>query len=262
MNFCSGAATRVGFHTLSLSSRGRLLTHRVYLNPYRHAMENFLALGGAVGIAARDRALALRSFRAAEERKGFVWLRKHGLTPGRYVLFSPLGDLVKALKSYPEDRWAELADALYRQAGCPSVVIAATADRRWDLKVSRVRNYLHNLTGKTSFTALMVLIKHALCLISVDTGIAHLAAVFQVPTLTLFGPETPQLYAPVNPRGQVVYANLHCSPCMNLLEGKGSDCRNNVCINQWTAQEVCQRVVALLKTDSSSAAAKKDAKRL
>ncbi len=251
ISFCSGARTRVGFHTVSLPRRGRLLTHRVYWNLHRHALENFLALGGAVGIPPGDRSLALRGFTAAEERKGLVWLRKKALASRGYILFSPFSDSGKELKAYSKDGWRELAEMLHRRTGLHIVVIGAHADRQWDPKLLGVGNYFHNLTGKTSFTALMVIVEHATYLVSVDTGITHLAAVFHTPTLTLFGPETPELYGPLNPRGQVMYANLHCSPCLNLLEGKRSDCRNNVCINQWSPEEICKKVLAGLETARS-----------
>ncbi len=246
-SFCSGAGTRVGFHTASLPSRGQLFSHRVYWSPYRHAMENFLALGGAIGVPPGPRMLELRALKPAEEKKGRVWLRKKGLTPARYILFTPNSDSVKALNTYPRQRWLELADLLYRRSGCHVVVVGAKADPRWTLAVAEARSYVHNLSGKTSFTALMVILKDAACLVSVDTGIAHLAAVLQIPTVTLFGPDAPVLYGPVNPRGRVMYANLHCSPCVNLLEGKRSDCRNNVCINRWAPEAICEEVLATLK---------------
>jgi len=244
MSVGSGATVRVGFHTVSLPDRGRLFTHRVYWNPYRHVLDNYLALGGIIGLPADpDRRLTLRQLRAAEERRGLAWLRRRGLAPGHYILFATVSDSVRVLNAYPHDQWLQLAEALYRQTALPIVVIGAHADPQWGPHGEARREYVHNLTGKTSFTALLVIVKHAAYLVSVDTGIAHLAAVFQVPALTLFGPDTPQLYAPLNSNGQIMYAGLHCSPCVNLLEGKRSDCQDNVCLNRWSPEELCRRVL-------------------
>ena len=244
VSLCSGARVRVGFHTVSLPQRGWLLTHRVYWNPYRHAIDNFLALGGAVGATQGDRSLELRTLTVAEEKKGLAWLRKIDLAPRRYILFAPTSDSVRRLNAYPQDQWLALAELLHRKTGLSLVVIGAKSDPQWGQRRSSERPYLHNLTGRTSFTALLVMVKRAACLVSVDTGIAHLAAVLGVPALTMFGPDTPALYGPVNPRGRIVYANLHCSPCVNLLEGKRSDCRDNVCLTRYSPEDLSEQVQA------------------
>ena len=251
LNFCSGATVRVGFHTVSLPARGRLLTHRAYWNPYRHVIDNYAALGGILGTPPATRTLELRSLKSGENQKGLVWLKRTGLQPYHYILFTPLSDSVRELNAYPEQGWLALADALHEQTKLPVVILGAKPDPRWTLSI-RTRPHLHNLTGKTSLTALMVIVKHAAYLVSVDTGIAHLAAVFHVPALTLFGPDTPTLYEPINPAGQISYAGLHCSPCVNLLEGKRSDCYDNVCMNQWTPHQLCERVVEGLRAHSPS----------
>src|SRR4029450_8026366 len=44
------------------------------------------------------------------------------------------------------------------------------------------------------------------CLVSSDTGVAHLAAALGVPTVTLFGPTDPHLSAPRGPRARRIEA--------------------------------------------------------
>jgi len=246
MNWWSGARNRVGFHTLSLSSRGRLLTHRIYWNPYKHAMDNFLALGGGIGIAPKDKQLELKDFQSDEEEKGIAWLRQEGLSQGGYLICSPHADTMRTLKSYPTQQWLQLTKLLNEKTGKSIVFVGSKMDPNWDLKLSDKRPYQHNLSGKTPLVTLMVLLKNAAGIISVDSGVAHLSALFKVPMLTLFGPETPLLYGPLNPRGHIVDPQLHCSPCLNLLEGKMSDCQNNVCINKWLPEQLCERMIGIL----------------
>ncbi len=252
MSVGSGASVRVGFHTLSLAMRGRLLTHRVYWNPYRHAAENFLALGAAVGIQREKLVLELRDFSSAEEANGMAWLRQQEISD-RYVVCNPHGNTLRHLNAYPTTQWLALAERLQTRLGCQIVFIGSKVDPDWDVKLDHPRAYLHNLSGRTNLTTMMVILKHAQGIVSVDSGVAHLAAVFQTPTLTLFGPDTPRLYGPLNPKGETMYAGLHCSPCANLLEGKKSDCEDNVCINRWSAEEVCEKMVGLLKQTGQAA---------
>lgn len=246
MNFCSGAKTRVGFHTLSLSSRGRLLTHRVYWNPYRHALENFLSQGEMVGICPTERHLELRPLSPEAEKEGLNFLREEGLSPGRYIVCSPSADTLKALKSYPAQQWLKLAHHLHQRSGLHVICVGSKAAPAWDPLPLETQPHLHNLSGRTRFSTLLVVLQHAAHVVSVDSGVAHLAAALRVPTLVLFGPESPHLYGPLNPRGEILYANLHCSPCVNLLQGKLCDCRDNVCVNRWSPQEIAERVLGAL----------------
>jgi lipopolysaccharide heptosyltransferase II len=61
--------------------------------------------------------------------------------------------------------------------------------------------------------------------VSNDTGVMHLAAAMGTPTVGLFGPNTPQRYAPVGPRALAVYTTrVPCSPCIHVHHGIIPDC--------------------------------------
>lgn len=100
-------------------------------------------------------------------------------------------------KRWPARRFAEVAAAL----NCPvtPVVITGTAEER-DLALtvagaaclaeSRV------LAGRTDLEELCALVAGAALVVSGDTGVAHLAAAFGTPSVTLFGPVGPELWGP------------------------------------------------------------------
>jgi len=77
-----------------------------------------------------------------------------------------------------------------------------------------VNNY-QNLAGKTSITELITQISNLDLFITGDSGPMHIAAAFQVPTVTTFGPtndkETSQW---MNANSMIVKKNLECQPCM------------------------------------------------
>ena len=79
---------------------------------------------------------------------------------------------------------------------------------------NEVENY-KNLVGKTTITELKSTISSLDLLITGDSGPMHLAASFQVPTVSIFGPtkvnETSQWK---NDKSIVVKKNLSCQPCM------------------------------------------------
>jgi hypothetical protein len=77
-----------------------------------------------------------------------------------------------------------------------------------------------------------------------------------VHAIVLFGPETPRLFGPLahptaqSPRGggpgapatTVIWKELACSPCVSVFNHRLSPCRNNVCMQSITVDEVFEAV--------------------
>jgi len=77
-----------------------------------------------------------------------------------------------------------------------------------------IKNYT-NFSAKTSITELIGLISNLDLFITGDSGPMHIAAAFQIPTVSIFGPtnenETSQW---LNEKSVIVKKNLECQPCM------------------------------------------------
>jgi heptosyltransferase-2 len=88
------------------------------------------------------------------------------------------------------------------------------ADIEQYLIKKNVKNYT-NLAAKTSVSELISEINNLDLLITGDSGPMHIAAAFNVPTISIFGPtkdnETSQW---MNEKSVVVKKNLECQPCM------------------------------------------------
>ncbi|WP_433282301.1 glycosyltransferase family 9 protein [Pseudonocardia xinjiangensis] len=100
-------------------------------------------------------------------------------------------------KRWPTDRFAEVAAALERPDR--PVLVTGTADEHVladhvatsaGLPGDRV------LAGRTDLHELCRLVAGAALVVSGDTGIAHLAAAFGTPSVTLFGPVGPEQWGP------------------------------------------------------------------
>ena len=93
---------------------------------------------------------------------------------------------------------------------------------------------------------LIVAYSMAEVLVTNDSGPAHFATVTLIDVVTLFGPETPELFAARSPRNHVVWRRPACSPCVSALNNRVSHCRDNVCMQHIDVEEVYQSVCAIL----------------
>ena len=83
--------------------------------------------------------------------------------------------------------------------------------------------------GETTLGDLPVLCALAAVMVTNDSGPAHFAAAGGLPTIVLFGPETPNLYQPLG-NSKAIYAGLACSPCVSASNHQKSACDDNVCM--------------------------------
>lgn len=100
-------------------------------------------------------------------------------------------------KRWPARRFAEVVATLH--CAVSPVLITGTADERdLALAVARAAGLAESrvLAGRTDLGELCALVAGAALVVSGDTGIAHLAAAFATPSVTLYGPVGPQQWGP------------------------------------------------------------------
>jgi ADP-heptose:LPS heptosyltransferase len=104
-----------------------------------------------------------------------------------------------------------------------------------------------NLGGSLKLKGLIALFSHSKLLITNDSGPMHLAAAVGLPTVALFGPESPLFYGPVGNRSINLYAGLPCSPCLNVYNAKVFQCPINVqCLKDISVDDVVAAAKTLL----------------
>jgi ADP-heptose:LPS heptosyltransferase len=120
-------------------------------------------------------------------------------------------------RRWPADRWAEVARALLlaTMGRRPIVLTGAGAERPLARRVADLAGLpdASVLAGCTDLAALAALTAHAVLVLSGDTGLAHLAAAFGTPAVTLAGPVSPRLWGPPSrPWHRVLWAGLEGDP--------------------------------------------------
>ena len=74
-----------------------------------------------------------------------------------------------------------------------------------------------------------------------------------LPTIVLFGPETPKLYQPLG-TSRAIYAGLACSPCVSAHNHRKTACTDNVCMQAIAVDEVYAAVAEVLSAPRQTAA--------
>ncbi len=115
-------------------------------------------------------------------------------------------------KSWPADRFAALAARLAGGARILVVLGPAEEDQRWDRDPGVV------VARDLPLRTLGALLSRAGLFVGNDSGVSHLAAAAGAPTLALFGPTDPALWAPVGHSVRWLRAPDHSLAALTLDE--------------------------------------------
>ncbi len=254
--FVTGARRRVGFHTFFGEGpyRGDLMTHRLLYNPYHHTSTTFALMVEALqadpaqlptfGSHPQDVVgdTASAEFRPRLEEVDAVRAILQPFAGGApLILLNANASDLLPLRRWAPERYVELArrllDALPEarvvMTGAPSEAAAA------DTLVARIgSDRCFSLAGKTTLRQLLIVYTLAELLITNDSGPAHFASLTPISVITLFGPETPRLFAALTPRNVALWSGVACSPCVNAYNNRQSPCQNNVCMQKITVDQV------------------------
>ena len=256
--FLTGARRRAGFHTFFGEGpyRGDLMTHRLLYNPYLHTSQIFALMVESLqadpkqlptfGVQPPETDSGDSAFRPQPDELDAVREIIRQASGGRGVgapmilLNANASDLLPLRRWQPE-RYVALARRLLSEFPEACIVFTgapgeAAAAELLVVQVSSERCF--SLAGKTSLRQLLVLYTLSELLITNDSGPAHFASLTPAHVITLFGPETPRLFAARTPRNVALYAGVACSPCVNAYNNRQSPCRNNVCMQQITVDQV------------------------
>jgi ADP-heptose:LPS heptosyltransferase len=257
LTFLSGARQRVGFHTFFGDGpyRGDLMTHRLSYNPYLHTSQIFLLMvaaleqpvprSGKLSVPVPQIEKWVPDFEPATSEQDEIrsLLQRETGNDGepQIVLLNPNASDLLPLRKWPADRYVSLARRLLD--AFPEIYVGLTGapDEAGPIgamvhEIGSPRCF--SLAGKTTLRQLLVLYTLSELLITNDSGPAHFAAMTQINTLTLFGPETPALFGARTPRAVTIWQALACSPCVNAYNNRQSSCTNNVCMQKISVDQV------------------------
>jgi len=231
-----GARMRLGYDT---DLRRALLTHAVPLpSPRLHQVDEYRGLLESSGVAAP---VTVPTWRLGEDAAAAAavsaLLDECGISGGARAVGLHLGTAFGPSKQWPAAAFAELASRL-RERGLRPILLGSPADAEMAGAVSTCAGWaIPSLVARDRLELLPRLLAGLACLVSSDTGVAHLAAAVGTPTVTLFGPTDPRLTAPRSRAARRIEGRAPCAPC--FLPRCPID---HVCMRDITATSVAEAV--------------------
>lgn len=132
-----------------------------------------------------------------------AWRGRNGLASsgGPSVAFAP--GAVGPGKAWPPEHYGELAKRLTAR-GISVWVLGGPLEKALASAIRQAGGErVHDLTGNDLRNAILAL-KAADAAITNDSGLMHIAAAIGTPTVAIFGPTSPRLWAPLNPLAAVI----------------------------------------------------------
>jgi ADP-heptose:LPS heptosyltransferase len=195
--FLSGAKRRIGFSRLGsfwLLSKSLSAAH-----PYMHRLTAWRKVASALEIE-----LPVLSSRFNAEGAGTVFIHSGA---------------ARSTRVWPLAEFADIVDKL-RGIGYPVQVMCDEAQKTWWLTHGE-----RDVLFARNPSQLCEMLTTARVFVGNDSGPGHLAALLGVPTFTIFGPQLPQLFAPVHPMAEWVDGHpCKYKPCKDNCRFEQTHC--------------------------------------
>lgn len=206
--------------------------------PESHAVDNLKLIYKSF-LKSEDIELAMPSLIGI---KPAVIKERFNLPSNYYILVPANSHLDKRTtinhRAWPIEHWKVLMQQL-SENGMTTVVIGGKNEESFFEQFEPYPKNVLSLVGKTNFPELIGLIQGAKCVITTDTGPAHIAASVNTPVIALIGPTNYKRTGPYQTKYnkiRIISVNLDCSPCYHtkrlLL------CDNNKCMSDITPKIV------------------------
>jgi heptosyltransferase II len=131
-----------------------------------------------------------------------------------------------SLKSWPVEKWNELAKVLTHQRGFKVIAVSRLPDNSLGSKVLASLSKDIIMADKTTLLQAMAIIKRSAVFIGPDSSLLHIASCMGIKTIGLYGPTPISCFYPYFHRDSIVLPSgkFNCMPCcpgMNVICNQG-----------------------------------------
>ncbi|PKN66820.1 MAG: lipopolysaccharide heptosyltransferase II [Deltaproteobacteria bacterium HGW-Deltaproteobacteria-15] len=238
----AGIPYRLGYNT---DGRSLLLSHPVPKEKDRqgHQVEYYMGILKSMNwrVEPRDPRLHVNGSKVSAARS---LLLSYGIKRDDFLLGMAPGATYGPAKRWPPEKFAAVADMAAEKWGAKVVVMGSGNEQTiGDAVVLAMRSPALNLCGKTSLGEAAAVIQQCRAFLTNDSGLMHLAAALDVPTVAVFGSTDPTATGPRSEKARVVRHPMECSPCLKPECPEGCPCLKSI-----QPDEVWKELVSCLRS--------------
>lgn len=153
-------------------------------------------------------------------------------------------------KHWPDQYWLELADLVTEQGH--NILLPWSNDAEYK-RAKKIQKQCKNkqavtVLAKMNLTQLLEKISMVSAVVAVDTGLAHLSAALNKPTIALYGPTSPGLTGTYGKNQIHLRSGMDCAPCFKKYCPHVQGNKNPLCYNDINPNYVMLSLMAQLKT--------------
>ena len=276
ISWMAGIPLRAGFKR---DGRGLLLTHGVELTPEiraRHQVHYYQMLLAGLGLEPGPDKLRLplsealigwaRDYIEGLKRQGHGPFSSHEGQDMPEIASCARNDTIPVIgfnpgaaygpaKRWPAEKFGQLAALIahhYGESGCLILVFGTRDDTGAARAIKeyspRTPHHVVDMTAKTTLQQVMALIHCCDVFVTNDSGLMHVAAGLETPTIAIFGSTDHIATGPFSDKATVIRKEMACSPCLQ------SECpqKHLMCLEEISSQEVYAEVAKVLAAGSAS----------
>ncbi len=245
------AKNRYGFYRKNANFKKNLHTHMIFFNTQRHISEMYSQM--ALCIQAKPRGYVKGVFAPTENGRKESENIAGSLVPDKYelVLVNTNASELLSERRWPSENWIDfLIQAVERWPGYIWLLVGSAGEATYVSGIyeglcERTKEKVHNVAGKFSLEAFLGLVERCDLMITSDSGPLHIALALGKPTVSLWGPVSPNSYAPREGVHEVIYTQTYCSPCLHQADFPPCE-GNNICMKRITVSSVLQGTERIL----------------
>ena len=200
-----------------------------------HELDNYRNLLRCIDIEPANLSPRLAGYENGHET------RQNVFSPDKYnVVIHPFpAGVHKEFKKWPVPSWIRVAKRL-SDRGCRILISGSIDDAAeaayLESEIKKAGGDCLSVAGRCSLDRMAALLQKCDLLISVNTGIMHLAAAVGTNIVALHGPTSPKRWGPLAENAVILAPQIPCAPCLSL--GFEYNCKSGGCMQNISEEEV------------------------
>ena len=234
--FKAGIPVRIGYNS---SGFGPLLTHPVSWSDAERPMAD--QYRDLIDQLDPVHPFPSTDFRPTRPRSTMAPLPPGIATAGPYIVVHPGAGAPS--RHWGHERWTALLTRLHHEAGGRRVVLTGAGEADEAIAKALAAEFPNaiNMAGKVKWEGFVRILADADLVICPDTATGHVAALFEVPTVSLFtGTNSPAKWAPYSDHVRVLVQPVLCAPCNR------TGCEAMACFRHITPDQAAEAALTLL----------------